>query len=336
MADWRAEARKAALRHGIRPEIFLRQIQQESGFNPHARSPAGALGIAQIMPATAKGWGVDPLNPKQALNAAAKNMARYVDQFGNYEDALRAYNAGPGNVKASRGFAETNHYVQTILRGTSDHASGSEASTGDMRIGSRTRTIPGIDNSAARAAVQAQIGQSAAQLLQPGSDVLDFAVQQGALRNQLKSLQDTPSRTVSVPGAPGSSRSTGSNSSTGGGSRGKSPLLEEIYNTGTGPGFAVKNGKEVSGPGVYGAVWEGHRDHVHLAAGKKTVVELGKQAQKMGLHVGENPNFGGVGGSHVPGSYHYKGQAIDVSGDSRKLRQFARWVQRQYGLNPQD
>ena len=118
--DYRSEARKAAEAHGLRPEIFLAQIQQESGFNPHARSPAGALGIAQIMPATAKGWGVNPLNPRAALNAAARNMAKYVDQFGNYEDALRAYNAGPGNVKASHGFSETNNYVKTILGGHSE------------------------------------------------------------------------------------------------------------------------------------------------------------------------------------------------------------------------
>jgi hypothetical protein len=65
------------------------------------------------MPDTAKGWGVNPNKPRQALDAAAKHMAGYVHQFGSYENALRAYNAGPGNVKASHGFSETNNYVKT-------------------------------------------------------------------------------------------------------------------------------------------------------------------------------------------------------------------------------
>jgi soluble lytic murein transglycosylase-like protein len=115
MADLRAVARAKAKKYGLDPGVFERQIQQESGFNPGARSPAGALGVAQIMPATARGWGVNPLNPSQALDAAARNMARYVQQFGSYEKALRAYNAGPGNVERSKSFAETNNYVRTIL-----------------------------------------------------------------------------------------------------------------------------------------------------------------------------------------------------------------------------
>ena len=117
MADYVAMARNAARRAGLDPNIFVRQIRQESGFRPDARSPAGALGIAQIMPATARGWKVDPMDPQAALNAAARNMASYVRKYGGYENALRAYNAGPGAIQASRGYKETNHYVQTILGG---------------------------------------------------------------------------------------------------------------------------------------------------------------------------------------------------------------------------
>jgi hypothetical protein len=118
MANYRAEARRAAARYGLDPGIFERQIQQESTFDPTARSRAGALGIAQIMPATARAWGVDPMNPRQALNAAAKNMASYVKRYGGIENALRAYNAGPGAIQKSKGYAETNHYVKTILGGS--------------------------------------------------------------------------------------------------------------------------------------------------------------------------------------------------------------------------
>jgi hypothetical protein len=135
MADLRAVARAKAKKYGLDPGVFERQIQQESGFNPKIRSPAGALGIAQIMPATARGWGVNPLNPSQALDAAARNMARYVQQFGSYEKALRAYNAGPGNVERSKSFAETNNYVRTILGGSSGGAA--------PRLLTTKRTVPG-------------------------------------------------------------------------------------------------------------------------------------------------------------------------------------------------
>jgi hypothetical protein len=118
--NYQALAAQAAKRYGIDPNIFVRQIAAESGFNPSARSPAGALGIAQIMPATARGWGVNPLNPVASLDAAAKNMSRYVRSFGgSYEDALEAYNAGPGavNRQGPPRYAETRNYVKKILGG---------------------------------------------------------------------------------------------------------------------------------------------------------------------------------------------------------------------------
>lgn len=118
MPNWRARARQYATAVGLDPDVFERQIQQESGFNPNARSPAGAIGIAQIMPGTARGWGVDPTNPDAALRAAARNMAKYVKQFGSIKNALIAYNAGPGAV--GHGLpAETQNYLQTILHGKS-------------------------------------------------------------------------------------------------------------------------------------------------------------------------------------------------------------------------
>src|SRR5688500_1398789 len=123
MADYRKEARKAAKRYGLDPNIFERQIGAESGFNPNARSPAGATGIAQIMPATAKGWGVNPNDPIASLNASAKNMASYVKKYGSYENALRAYNAGPAAIEASKNYSETNNYVKKILRGNSGPSS---------------------------------------------------------------------------------------------------------------------------------------------------------------------------------------------------------------------
>ena len=129
--DFRQIARQKAQKYGLLPEVFERQIEAESGFNPRAVSRAGALGIAQIMPETAKGWGVNPNDPVAALDAAAKNMAAYTKTFlggkapGEETDpvklrqatekALRAYNAGPGAVEASKRYAETNAYVNKII-----------------------------------------------------------------------------------------------------------------------------------------------------------------------------------------------------------------------------
>lgn len=112
-----AEARRAGIR---RPALFVRQMAAESGMQPCAVSGAGAIGIAQIMPATARSWGVDPWIPSDALRAAAQNMARYERQFGSYSLALAAYNAGPGAVRAYGGvppFAETRTYIARITNG---------------------------------------------------------------------------------------------------------------------------------------------------------------------------------------------------------------------------
>ncbi len=95
-----AIAQQAAINAGIPADYFVRQINQESGFNPNATSPMGAEGIAQFMPSTAAGLGIDPWNPVQALNAAANVMAGYNSKYGgNYAMALAAYNGGSGTVQ---------------------------------------------------------------------------------------------------------------------------------------------------------------------------------------------------------------------------------------------
>ena len=129
--DYRELARQKAAKYGLIPEVFERQIQAESGFSPDVisgqrKSSAGALGIAQIMPSTAASWGVNPLDPVAALDAAAKNMAAYVKTFGGvgttdpvkvrtaYEKALQAYNAGPGSVGKYLP-AATKSYISKIV-----------------------------------------------------------------------------------------------------------------------------------------------------------------------------------------------------------------------------
>lgn len=116
--DFRKLAMRAAKDAGIkRPVLFVRQIAAESGMQPCARSGAGAIGIAQIMPATAKSWKVDPWVPHEALQVAAVQMARYEKQLGSYRLALAAYNAGPGAVSQYGGvppYAETREYIRRV------------------------------------------------------------------------------------------------------------------------------------------------------------------------------------------------------------------------------
>jgi hypothetical protein len=120
-----AIAEQDATNVGINPTYFVRQIQLESGFNPNAVSLSGAVGIAQILPSTARGLGINPWDPIQALQAAAQMMANSYHQYGDYAKALAAYNAGSASVNnavASCGSnwlscmpAETQHYVATIM-----------------------------------------------------------------------------------------------------------------------------------------------------------------------------------------------------------------------------
>jgi hypothetical protein len=116
--DFRKVAMRAARDAGIRrPILFVRQMAAESGMQPCAVSGAGAIGIAQIMPATARSWKVDPWIPTDALRAAARNMAKYERQLGSYRLALAAYNAGPGAVQQYGGmppYAETRTYVHRV------------------------------------------------------------------------------------------------------------------------------------------------------------------------------------------------------------------------------
>ena len=113
-------ARQMAQKYGIDPELFVRQIQMESGFNPRAKSGAGAVGIAQFMPSTAKSMGFTAgVNPLRDLEMAAKLMAGHLkNNNGRYDLALAAYNAGQGNVNKHGGvppFKETQNYVRNIL-----------------------------------------------------------------------------------------------------------------------------------------------------------------------------------------------------------------------------
>ena len=109
---------RAGSRHGVDPALLAAVAQQESGFDASAVSPAGAQGLMQFMPATARGLGVDPFDPASAVDGAARYLADLTEQFGSTELGLAAYNAGPGTVRRYGGippYAETQNYVRSVM-----------------------------------------------------------------------------------------------------------------------------------------------------------------------------------------------------------------------------
>ncbi len=111
---------QAASRYGVDPDLIHAIIRAESGYDPQARSRAGAAGLMQLMPGTARRLGVDdPYDPVQSIDAGTRFMGELLDLFpDSLESALAAYNAGPGAVRRYGGippYAETQAYVPRVL-----------------------------------------------------------------------------------------------------------------------------------------------------------------------------------------------------------------------------
>jgi soluble lytic murein transglycosylase-like protein len=118
-AAYAAIVRRVAEAHGISPALLEALVWQESRWRTGARSSAGAIGLAQLMPGTARDLGVDPHDPATNLLGGARYLRQQLDRFdGDIERALAAYNAGPGRVMRARGIpriAETQAYVRSIV-----------------------------------------------------------------------------------------------------------------------------------------------------------------------------------------------------------------------------
>lgn len=115
---WAPAINGAASQVGIDPRLFAALVWAESSFHPGAVSRVGAIGLAQLMPGTAAGLGVDPTHPLQNLAGGARYLAQQYATFGSIDLALAAYNAGPGAVHRYGGippYAETQYYVLAVL-----------------------------------------------------------------------------------------------------------------------------------------------------------------------------------------------------------------------------
>lgn len=160
--NYQAVARQAAAKYGIPVGIFLRQIGAESGWDPNAHSGAGAIGIAQFMPRTAAGFGINPNDPVQSLFAAARYDRQGVDKYGSIARALSAYNSGKPDAYLDPKFAggQTYDYVRKILGGAPQATNAGAGAPPSMAPVSAPAPAPAVDTSALRAsALQSLIGQ---------------------------------------------------------------------------------------------------------------------------------------------------------------------------------
>ena len=118
--QYEAMLKAAAAGANISPTLLSALVWQESRWNPQAVSPKGAMGLAQLMPATARDLGVNPADAAANLMGGARYLRYLLDEFdGNVEKALAAYNAGPARVRNAGGvpaIAETRAYVASIVR----------------------------------------------------------------------------------------------------------------------------------------------------------------------------------------------------------------------------
>lgn len=162
-------ARAVAAKYGIPEDLFLAMITQESRWRERVVSRAGAIGLGQLMPGTAKELGVDPYVPEENLEGAARYLRKQYDEFGDWKLALAAYNAGPGRVRQTLkdgkysipNIRETRNYVASVTALASRMPVASRDNQVRERarvmVGQQLRISPGQDPKQVAAIVHARL-----------------------------------------------------------------------------------------------------------------------------------------------------------------------------------
>lgn len=193
--------RRYAAQYHVPADLLAAQIDAESGFDPNAVSPAGAIGISQFMPATARGFGIDPHDPVQSIEGQARYMHNLLMHYnGDVRLALAAYNAGEGAVDRYHGvppYSETQHYIQTIQQRRSRYpglARGSAPAGGGL---------PATGPAAAPGAPAGPVQPAAGALVQQGDPLGDLGASINAFAQQTAQNFNLPTPPMLAEQTPG-------------------------------------------------------------------------------------------------------------------------------------
>lgn len=304
-----------AKQYGISGTTLLLKVSKgENNFRLGGKpSSAGARGPAQFTPGSRKvamdKFGIDPW---RSYDEAFHAMALHLQGKINGSTGLHGYNPGMPS------------YPSYILNQDVGHHDGGPTTSAPDRTdtvrtpGSTTTTkAPDFDEAAYKQEMGRYVLRGYLAKRNPRSPLLSLLPSSAPTPDQFTKTTTTTTKT------PGTSapRSSSPAAAPANGKHGPGDLIELFYD----PIGGIKRGQEIGAIG-------GHSDHVHVASGPNQTVRLGKLAQSMGLHVGENPHFGGVNPVHVTNSYHYKNEAIDVSGPAALMAKFYKRVKQQYGV----
>jgi hypothetical protein len=262
--------------------------------------------------ADSQGWRQE----RASLYRNPTNVKASVNRFYDETSAVEGKYGSPGDLAAAvqrpaaqyRGrYAERMGDAKDVLATVQGSGGTFTKGGGKSRFGAPSfQTDPGVDNSGLRTSLKQQY------LLDRGNP--DALLNLGL---SLRDAQDTPASTYLTPGQRKQTASGGGNA---GGNRKRVDVNELFYDP---LGWYLDEGKQQAG-GI-----GGHGDHLHASANSESgAVRIGKWAQRMGLTVREQSRFDPVDPVHTDGSFHYKDQAVDVSGDPRKLRRLARKIKR--------